>query len=149
VTPYELSLALNTPVDGAPAWGTDWISDFATVMTFDTPEVAPEEDEDIPHFSLVTGKLVHTQTSRPMKIHKSTEEDYDATDALVKSERQVAVRKDGTVAVRGVPSLAGRKLVERSWKGLEGSVGDDLGAEVEIGRDGVARGYKAIDDTVR
>jgi len=43
-----------------------------------------------------------------------------------------------------VRSLAGEKLVGRSWRGLD--VGDSgEGAEVEIGRDGVARGYRSGD----
>lgn len=107
-----------------------------------TPDIV-EQDEDIPHFSLVTGKLIDCQISRPMRVEPKTRIEYD--HALVKSETQIALREDGTVAVRGVRSMAGEKLVGRSWRGLELITGDVEGAEVEIGRDGVARGYRAGD----
>jgi len=59
---------------------------------------------------------------------------------------EVAVREDGSVVVAGVRSLAGEKLRGRSWRGLvdEGPKGEE-GAEVEMGREGVARGYKEGD----
>ena len=58
-------------------------------------------------------------------------------------EDAVAVRRDGTVAVGGVRSLAGERLLGRSWRGLENdAAGEDDGAVVEMGRDGVARGYR-------
>lgn len=148
MTPYELYLALTAPADGAPLWGTDWIADFDKVMTLDTDnDSRTEEDGDIPHFSLITGKLVNSETSRPMRKETAkTEIEYDtnSSDALVKRETQVAIREDGTVAVKGVRSLAGEKLVGRSWRGLSPPPTEsDEGAEVEIGRDGVARGYKS------
>jgi diphthamide biosynthesis protein 2 len=152
VTPYELYLALTAPVDGAPLWGTDWIADFERVMSLATDlEPPPEEQEDIPHFSLVTGKLVNSETSRPMRSGPKTAIEYDTNDsALVKTETQVALREDETVAVRGVRSLAGEKLVSRSWRGLDSLVaGDKEGAEVEIGLDGVARGYRSGSDGIR
>jgi diphthamide biosynthesis protein 2 len=141
VTPYELYLALTAPADGAPNWGTDWISDFERVMTLDTT-VTDENEEDIPHFSLVTGKLVYSDQSRPMQGPRTTIEYDDGDTAIVKSETQLAIRGDGTVAVKGVRSLAGEKLRGRSWRGLGVSETSDGGAEVEIGRDGVARGYR-------
>jgi hypothetical protein len=111
------------------------------------------DDNDIPHFSLITGKLVYSETSRPMRTTSAapkTQIEYDNNNnsALIKSETQVAVREDGTVAVRGVRSLAGEKLVSRGWRGLkpEGKEGEDgEGAKVEVGRDGVARGYRVLD----
>lgn len=112
-----------------------------------------EEADDIPHFSLVTGRLVYSETSRPMRLNTmpKTQIEYDTENGshseLVKSETQVAVRKDGTVAVKGTRSLAGEKLLSRGWRGLnpERKDGEEDGAQVEIGRDGVARGYKYLD----
>lgn len=112
-----------------------------------------EEDEDIPHFSLVTGKLVYSETSRPMRQQTlpKTQIEYDSPNGtrseLVKRETQVAIREDGTVAVGGTRTLAGEKLLARGWRGLdpEGKDGDEEGAQVEFGRDGVARGYKYLD----
>ena len=102
----------------------------------------PLEDEtDIPHFSLVTGKLVDAEVSRPMRKVQRSEVEYDTGDALVRRKDQVALREAGTVVVRGVRSLAGEKLVGRSWKGLDPPRTEEEGAEVEVGRDGVARGY--------
>ena len=73
--------------------------------------------------------------------------EYDQADgALVKRTGggDVAVREDGSVVVAGVRSLAGEKLRGRSWRGLvdEGPGGEE-GQEVEMGREGVARGYHA------
>ena len=142
MTPYELYLALTAPADSAPSWGTDWISDFEKVMNLDTD--VPENEEDMPHFSLVTGKLVDSGTSRPMRKSRHTDVEYDSSDnALVKQESQVAVREDGTVAVRGIRSLAAEKLVARNWKGLDPPSTEEEGAKVELGRDGVARGYRS------
>jgi hypothetical protein len=119
------------------------------------PKPEDDEEEDVPHFSLVTGKLVYSETSRPMRTRAKVAIEYDDSGdkeaALVKRETQVAVREDGTVSVRGVRSLAGEKLVGRSWRGLDGietGTGEE-GAEVEIGRDGVARGYRSGNNAAR
>ena len=119
-----------------------------------SPNNNDDDDNDVPHFSLITGKLVYSETSRPMRTTSATPKtqiEYDNNNnnsALVKSETQVAVREDGTVAVRGVRSLAGEKLVSRGWRGLKPEVRegeDEEGAKVEVGRDGVARGYRVLD----
>jgi diphthamide biosynthesis protein 2 len=137
-----LFLALTAPADGAPSWGTDWISDFEKVISLNDDTAPVSEDSDIPHFSLVTGKLVYSEQSRPMYNKPKTTIEYDGDTALVKAETDVAIRKDGSVAVRGVRSLAGEKLRGRMWRGLDGGDGEEEGAKVEIGRDGVARGYR-------
>src|SRR5204862_1555674 len=134
VTPYELYLALTAPADGAPQWGMQWISDFEQVMSLPPPD--SEDQEDIPHFSLVTGKLVYSESSRPMRVVPKTTIEYGKNEdgALVKRESQVAVREDGSVAIRGVRTLAGEKLAGRSWRGLEmgrGEEGEGEGAKVE------------------
>jgi len=150
-----LYLALTAPSGGAPSWGTDWISDFEKVMTLSphrSPNNSEDDDNDIPHFSLITGKLVYSETSRPMRTSTlpKTQIEYDTDthgSALVKSETQIAIREDGTVAVRGVRSLAGEKLVSRGWRGLNPEEREDEedGAKLEIGRDGVARGYRVLE----
>ena len=89
-----------------------------------------------------------------MRVAPKTTIEYDTNEegALVKRESQVAVREDGSVAVRGVRTLAGEKLIGRSWKGLEMVRGEEVeeeGAEVEVGRDGVARGYRSGDNVSR
>lgn len=153
MTPYELYLALTAPVDGGPQWGTQWISDFERVMSLPEPD-SEEGEQDIPHFSLVTGKLVYSETSRPMRVAPKTTIEYDTNEdgALIKRDTQVAVREDGSVAVRGVRTLAGERLIGRSWRGLDPpslKEGDEEGAELEIGRDGVARAYKSGDSVSR
>ena len=143
-------LALTAPADGAPLWGEQWISDFERVMSLPQAENPTDEEDDIPHFSLVTGKLVYSEASRPMRVGPKTTIKYDTVQItpgmLVKRETQVSVREDGTVAVKGVRSLAGEKLAERSWRGLEiENMGEgDEGAAVEIGRHGVAREYRSV-----
>jgi diphthamide biosynthesis protein 2 len=150
VTPFELYLALTAPADGAPEWGTRFLTDFSRVLTLSPPPAAqPDDEEDVPHFSLVTGKLVYPQQSRPMRhITPKTEIAYEdgaergsQDRVLVRRETDLAVRKDGSVVIAGVRSLAGEKLRARGWQGLDSSFGDGEGAEVEMGRDGVARGY--------
>jgi hypothetical protein len=128
------------PPDGAPSWGTEWIGDFDRIM--DLNAEVPVDQEDIPHFSLVTGKLVDSQNSRPMYTGPHVEVEDESSGALVKQESQVAVREDGTVAVKGVRSLAGEKLLSKSWRGLDPPSSSEEGAEVQLGRDGVARGYR-------
>jgi len=121
-------------------------------MTLNEDQVdnGDEEDDEIPHFSLVTGKLVYSEQSRPMRtIAPKQTIEYDSSNgntALVKSETQVAIKEDGTVAVCGVRSLAGEKLRGRSWQGLDSSIeGATEGAEVQSGLSGVARGYQVGD----
>jgi hypothetical protein len=156
VTPFELHLALTAPADGAPEWGTRFLTDFSRILTLSSPPgPQSEEEEDVPHFSLVTGKLVYPQQSRPMRhITPKTEIAYeDGSDkasqegALMRRETDLAVRKDGSVVIAGTRSLAGEKLRARGWQGLDSSFGDGEGAEVEMGRDGVARGYHNPDET--
>ena len=142
MTPYELYLALTAPADGSPLWGSEWISDFERVMSLRTELPEENQDEDVPHYSLVSGKLVHSDASRPMRRVSRAQIDYDANDAsLIKCSKQVMVKEDGTVSLRGVRSLAAEKLLERSWRGLDPPNEGDGGSEVEIGRDGVARRY--------
>ena len=122
-------------------------------MALPAPD-SEEGEQDIPHFSLVTGKLVYSETSRPMRAVPKTTIEYDTNEegALVKRETQVAIREDGSVAVGGVRSLAGEKLLGRTWRGLDPPSereGEKEGAEVEIGRDGVARGYRSHDNVAR
>jgi hypothetical protein len=137
-----LYLALTAPTDGAPSWGTEWISDFERILTLNSE--IPIDQEDIPHFSLVTGKLVDAQNSKPMQKGPATEIQYESNGALIKQESQVAIREDGTVSVKGVRSLAGERLISRSWRGLDPSRTQEEGAEVQPGRDGVARGYRHL-----
>ena len=143
MTPYELWLALTAPADGAPAWGTQWITNFSHILTLQDP-LPSNDHEDIPHFSLITGKLVDPTQSRPMlRTVPKMEILYDENPGtLVPREDAVAVRRDGTVAVGGVRSLAGERLLGRSWRGLENGAAGEDGAAVEMGRDGVARGYR-------
>ena len=155
MTPFELYLALTTPADGTPEWGTRFLTDFSRILTLPPPP-APQsnEEDDVPHFSLVTGKLVYPEQSRPMRhITPKTEIAYEdgaesQNGALVLRETELAVRRDGSVVIAGMRSVAGEKLRARGWQGLDSSFGDGEGAEVEMGRDGVARGYRNPEDKV-
>ena len=123
-------LALTAPSDGAPSWGSDWIADFDRILSLPSTNPSPsaaDEEDDVPHFSLVTGKLVYAEQSRPMRHVQQQQVEYDeGTGVLVKREGgaggEVAVRADGSVVVRGVRSLAGEKLRSRSWRGLRGGI---------------------------
>ena len=150
MTPWELYLALTAGADSAPSWGDDFIADFNNILSLPS-SLADDDDErdDTPHFSLVTGKLVYAEQSRPMRQVKQQPLEYEQGEkALVKNAGigQVAVQEDGSVVVKGMRSLAGEKLRARSWKGLGDETGDgEEGAKVVEGRSGVARGYQEGD----
>lgn len=144
VTPYELSLALNTRPHDAVPWTGDWITDFETVLSLpsnqaDSAVSDPEQDRDAPHFSLVTGK--YSSSSKPM--YTSLETGSDTDYALTTRRTETALSKIG-----GVFSPAAEHLKARQhWAGLgtdqagerEGENADSVG--MTEGRTGVARGY--------
>ncbi|KAJ3358204.1 hypothetical protein HDU91_005284 [Kappamyces sp. JEL0680] len=133
VTPYELSLAL----DPTRYWNPSLYELNLEVLdpkiksqiseTEQRNEDGTMSDEE-PHFSLVTGGFAVNKhyTSR-------TRKETAGPDALVK-------RWDGTVSSYVSVSAGAEYLQSRSFQGLEVDLGSQV-AELEIGREGIARGY--------
>ncbi|KAJ9089060.1 Diphthamide biosynthesis protein 2, variant 2 [Entomophthora muscae] len=77
ITPYELGLALNPDSQ----WTGQYVTEFETVLN--AAPVAAQE-EDVPHYSLVTGKLVNPRRYR----HTSTVElELEAEGSLLKRDQ--------------------------------------------------------------
>lgn len=161
ITPFELSCAL----DKEKSWTGEWVTDFESLLEIDEEAKRSQaekgvakggegEDEDSddepPEFDLRTGRYV--STSRPLRQRKEKplEENTNGDPSLAlitssSSSKQLS-------ATGGVISPAAEFLRDkRSWRGLgsdfvveyekEGEKGGKEGAVVEIGRNGVARGY--------
>ena len=114
-------------------------------------EEEDEEEDEPPEFDLRTGRYV--TTSRPMRRKsrptKHSQDPSTSSSALIQTSNS---SKQLSGAVGGVVSPAAQFLKDkRSWRGLgsdmaieyeeDGSGNDGLGAVVEVGRSGVARGY--------
>lgn len=140
VTPFELSLALQTGSHDAVPWTGDWVTDFERVLAIPKPsakEHDSDQDEEAPHFSLVTGAY---SSSKPM--YAGLETATDADSALTKRSSETALGMVG-----GLFSPAAHHLRQRQhWGGL-GTDADRLHEEQQDsvvltqGRSGVARGY--------
>lgn len=167
ITPFELELALTDEKDRI--WTGEWNSSFqalldrpAAVSMGDGEEDEQDSDEDEPPvFDLRTGKYV-SQT-RPMgrpRRQRDPEAPSAASGADVSmptASTSLIKRATGDVAhVGGQVSPAAEFLrSQRTWKGLgsdheiayqydeEGKV---LGATMEEGRSGIARGYTVGED---
>lgn len=143
VTPFELSLALRTRPHEAVPWNGNWITDFERVLTMPEPVAASDEersddDEEAPHFSLVTGK--YSSSSKPMFSSLQTATDADSALTVRNSETTLGM-------LGGLFSPAAQHLNKRQhWAGLgtdhpEEQDQDEDSAVLTTGRSGVARGY--------
>lgn len=145
ITPYELTMALNSEV----TWTGKWIVDFQNALrdVEDENEELEEEVEstayesDAPEFDVVTGKYV--STSRPLRglTHLELE------SPQVGSNGELIHRVAGGAVIKGTVSTSVSHLESRAWKGLGSDfIADENynsdGADVEEGITGVARGYQ-------
>lgn len=149
ITPYELMLALQHEI----SWDGQWLIDFESFLkssSGDSQSDAEEEEElsdDVedgaPVFDPVTGKYV--STSKPLRIvqHLNIEQD-NSTD-----ERGLITRMNGQLTIRDTVSTAAEHLHQRStWSGLgsdHNKEDTEEAAELEQGREGIARGYQVAD----
>lgn len=164
ITPFELELALRRVEERV--WTGKWISDFQSVL--EEPEIKShayeidhtlhssslqeiiydnrwesEPESSPPEFDLRTGRLI--STTRPLQpvVRSSFPEPVSNSGALVERHNAELATIGGQVS----PGAEFLKL-KRTWKGL-GSDFDiayedsdtSLGAMVEEGREGIARGY--------
>lgn len=165
ITPFELGLALMS--DEERVWTGEWNGDFSDIINKplvprtvtknaeeggDGHDEGSDDDEDSapPEFDLRTGRYI--SHSRPMHQPKTMqsasnnitdESGAPASSALMK-------RANGDLAMINGTASPGAEYLrsQRTWKGLGSDFevaydNDDgqLGAQVEQGRGGVARGY--------
>ncbi|KAJ2779464.1 Diphthamide biosynthesis protein 2 [Coemansia interrupta] len=146
VTPYEMMLALAR----AREWSGDYVTDFRQFLDLSedaakdsgAPLEEGEDEEEAPHFSLVTGAL------------KSRRRYAQAADAAVSSSgSDVAVRNNKTEIARYLGSAAAEHLLTRAFRGLGHDDDGDGDKDAELpqpmlaveGRSGIARGYRTAE----
>ncbi|KAF7789170.1 hypothetical protein EIP86_000107 [Pleurotus ostreatoroseus] len=133
ITPYELEVALQPE----PQWTGEYVLDFGRLALKEAEEPTkedPEEDDDRPMFSLVTG-----QYRSAKRYGGATDQAKD--EATEESSAVVRRNQDGTVTVMP-DSAAAQFLQNRTYRGLETRVGEDAPSVLEQGRSGIARGYQ-------
>lgn len=165
ITPYELQLALMPQV----TWTGKWVTDFDALLQSDgaaTEEEAqqggpadgagnspPQQDADddddsyAPEFDPVTGKLTMNKPLRQLR-HLELELETSKDKSAQGSEETGLVKKfSGTLALGSTVSTSALGLQGRQWTGLGSDFTDEdsgVGAIVEEGRTGVARGYSGV-----
>ncbi|KXN72998.1 diphthamide biosynthesis protein [Conidiobolus coronatus NRRL 28638] len=132
ITPYELQLALDDNL----GWSGKLVTDFETIIKESSNADNDEsnsnkdsDDEDAPHFSLITGKFVKRRNYQP-----DSQETSDQLNALTINSHT----KDIAVAFG---SASGEHLHSREYIGLNPEIGQTEVKKAEEGRRGVARGY--------
>ncbi|KAJ3084854.1 Diphthamide biosynthesis protein 2 [Rhizoclosmatium hyalinum] len=149
VTPYELELALVANKEWTGAYETD-LAKLAERIGIEAAQeearaVGGEDDDDEPHFSLVTGAY------KQRKNYSAEQTSEDVDEEVVGADGVVTVRKTaGAVSKFMMNSAAAEYLNQnRSWKGVEVKQGE---TEVELaseGRAGVASGYAEEGDQTK
>lgn len=175
ITPFELELALAG--DGNRVWTGQWTSDFQNVLDHAGREEVDshssatrsdadeqngrgndfdsEEESEPPEFDLRTGRYV--SRSRPTNSHGATAAHQAGLNGNDSSQALTKRANRDVVSVNGVASPAAQFLAEnRTWKGLGSDFeikyedDEEVGALLQEGRSGIARGYHEGDsNTVR
>ena len=153
ITPYELILALREEV----SWTGKWITDYRTIfnelkkdeeMNSSDSNNIPEDLDDFcaPEFDVVSGELV--SSSKPLRSIKMLETLLKGhLDESDHTSKELANRFSGTLSIKNTVSTSASRLQNRFWSGLGCDVNDDseensVGAPIEEGRAGTARGYQ-------
>ncbi|KAJ2797209.1 Diphthamide biosynthesis protein 2 [Coemansia helicoidea] len=140
VTPYEMLLALSRTRE----WSGDYVTDFHAFL--DEADCEPptdgSEDDDVPHFSLVTGTLKQSRRYNNPRHASAGAASQDT--ALVAGVQDLSLRSKNTEVARYLGSAGAEHLLARSFRGL----GHDDDAEEDPepmlavdGLSGIARGY--------
>ncbi|KFY17035.1 hypothetical protein V491_05142 [Pseudogymnoascus sp. VKM F-3775] len=165
ITPFELGLALMS--DEERVWTGEWNGDFSDIINkplvprtviknaeedSDGHDEGSDDEEDSapPEFDLRTGRYI--SHSRPMRHPKTTQSASNDTPDETRATASSALMKraNGDLAMINGTASPGAEYLrsQRTWKGLGSDFevvydNDDgqLGAQVEQGRGGVARGY--------
>jgi diphthamide biosynthesis protein 2 len=173
VTPFEMMLALDEEGRG---WTGEYVLEMERLLATQEQEeqdvavaardgslplvasVArdagePEQrsdDDDQPHFSLVTGKYVSRRKFRHNNSNDDDDDDSASDDQSTERSGVISLR-DSTSSngkmTRILDSANARHLATRSWKGLEQRLGLDEPSVLEEGRQGIAKGYAEADGT--
>jgi diphthamide biosynthesis protein 2 len=159
VTPYELEIALSKSRD----WTGDYVTNFQELLPDDDKigvdkikisqtqldAASDREDEDgsdmdsdeddRPHYSLVTGTFKHS------KKYTTNKEDSKELSALIEGSKDLTLRDKNTSVATLMSSAAGEHLQSRQFRGLEVKLGETPVELATEGRAGIARGYKTED----
>ncbi|KAF9933030.1 Diphthamide biosynthesis protein 2 [Linnemannia zychae] len=159
VTPYELEIALSNSRE----WTGDYVTDFQQLLPDDDKigvdkvkisqiqldAASDREDEggsdqdsdedDRPHFSLVTGQF------KQSKKYTSNKEDSKELSALLEGTKDLTLRDKNTSVATLMSSASGEYLQSRQFRGLEVKLGETPVEFATEGRAGIARGYKTED----
>ena len=105
------------------------------------------DDDDRPHFSLISGTYVHRRKFNPSKPPSNTiapnSDSQQLTVTSTPSSEHVVIRNPTTGRLTKVLETASiAHLNKRGWKGLEQRLGLDEPSQLEEGREGIAKGYK-------
>ncbi|PIA17175.1 diphthamide biosynthesis protein [Coemansia reversa NRRL 1564] len=143
VTPYEMLLAISH----TRQWTGDYVNDFHTFLDeaqSHEEEEEEESDEDLPHFSLITGTLKQNRRYNHPKDNNSRLLNTDESSALVKQIGDLEIRNKNTEIAEYMGSAGAEYLMNRSFRGLGHDDSEDVQVEpmkaVE-GLSGIARGY--------
>ncbi|GMG28611.1 unnamed protein product [Ambrosiozyma monospora] len=168
ITPYELQMSLNYQVTWTGKWVLDFqevMNQEGYASDGEDEETATEaksgrglngaeddslEDDDIPEFNPVTGQLTSSKPLRQLQhleIEMGKAEEQDEQDP---DNKQLVKKFSSALTVKNTVSTAAYDLQNRAWTGLgsdfkeqDDNSDEDFsqGAEIEIGRSGIARDY--------
>ncbi|KAF9971481.1 Diphthamide biosynthesis protein 2 [Actinomortierella ambigua] len=158
VTPYELELALSKSRE----WTGEYITDFQQLLpdadmvgvdkvkiSHHQLEAASDVDEDVgsndedddeddrPHFSLVTGQF------KQSRRYATNKQDTEELSELLQTTKDLTLRNKETSVARLMSSAAGEFLAKREFTGLEVNLGETPVEKAVEGRAGIARGYNS------
>lgn len=174
VTPFEMELAVKAAErQERGEEGVDWTGKYVLDLEDLVPAEYQEDlldrvdkldvnanqdgqgegqDDDRPHFSLISGTYVHRRrfgnnANTPSQLPASAESGERALQVSDtgsgSTEDAVVVRNPTTGELTTVLETASiQHLNKRGWKGLEQRLGMDEPSVLEEGREGIAKGYK-------
>ncbi|KAF8935118.1 Diphthamide biosynthesis protein 2 [Dissophora ornata] len=157
VTPYELEIALSKSRE----WTGEYVTDFQQLLPDDDKigidkvkisqaqldaasdredegeDFEASDEDEAPHFSLVTGQL------KQSKKYTTNKEDSKELSALIEGTKDLTVRDKNTSVATLMSSAAGEYLQSRQFRGLEVQLGETPVEIATEGRAGIARGYNS------
>jgi len=136
-----------------PTWSGRYILDFNHLLSLKAEEPngtrpidhtscehqATDEDSDKPVFSLITGTYRHAKRyNNPKGGNQGVVPPHPTS-----SDSSLVLRnQSSTVATTTTDSAAAQFLQERTYRGLEPRIDEDIPSTLEQGRGGIARGYQ-------
>lgn len=136
ITPHELDLALQNEV----VWPNGYMLDFHHVLAerfsnLDASEGTsvsnPDDDEDAPRFSLISGKYRHPKR-------------YGEQGGAGDGDGDIIMHRVEGPVLSDVLARSGSSVLQRTFQGLDASAGTNQPSVLEQGRSGVAQGYNEL-----